>query len=87
VGDRARAPCATPFKPTRRATPYVGSAGPGISRSTYQLPVEPSAIPLGSHNGTEQGWGLEPQPYLQFCFYVEWVTGGRCDLDRGILLW
>jgi hypothetical protein len=27
VGDRARSPCATPFKPTRRVTPYVGFAG------------------------------------------------------------
>jgi hypothetical protein len=45
----------TPFKPTRRATPYVGFAGLGISRSTYPLPVvlrHPSRVAVGCVSGS-----------------------------------
>jgi hypothetical protein len=41
-----------PLKPTRRAPPY---AGLGISGSTYQLPIEPSAIPRGVVIGSLSG--------------------------------
>jgi hypothetical protein len=74
-GPRALA-ISHPLQADQAGTPYAGFAGPGISRLTYQLPVQLSPSLAGRTTAQNKGWGREPEPYLEFYFYVECVTGG-----------